>query len=498
MSDLWMILVLLGVSIVLAVVVFNWWQEKKYRRDVEYRFSHTRGDVLETESATAKASDSLKTDATKKEPLNKANTQKNTVSEDVEGWMSEPRVRQSTTSQSTKVEPDFTLGESAKAKINAATTAAFDKNGLNLNKQANQSPASAAAKVTQSKAEPLNVEPPKVEPTIFAKPETSAPVAQSFDDVDQASVFEQPALDFTQEVAADEGEPAFAQPAQIEEPALPLAVHPCMDWIGLIDAPLGVMLAELEDMQAEVRTFPQHATLWAQSSTSGDWQDVLLLDAKAMQDQTPASQVACSLQLADRGGPVDEDTLKRFQKSMETLARALGLTVGWQGGYEPSQQAQSIDGFCIEVDKAVEFHVLANQGMFHATKLRGLAEACGMRLSADGRFELFNTDGQLAFSVRNYEGKPFSAEMLKTAVMTGVTFQLDIPTTPNNLQVFDHMVDIAENMASSLSGSMIDVNRKAIGDAQLDKIRQQLKNISNAMAAQGITPGSSHAKRLFS
>ena len=53
-------------------------------------------------------------------------------------------------------------------------------------------------------------------------------------------------------------------------------------------------------------------------------------------------------------------------------------------------------------------------------------------------------------------------------------------------------------MASSLSASMIDVNRKAIGDAQLDKIRQQLKNISNAMAAQGITPGSSHAKRLFS
>jgi FtsZ-interacting cell division protein ZipA len=45
MSDLWMILVLLGVSIVLAVVVFNWWQEKKYRKDVEYRFSHTRTDV---------------------------------------------------------------------------------------------------------------------------------------------------------------------------------------------------------------------------------------------------------------------------------------------------------------------------------------------------------------------------------------------------------------------------------------------------------------------
>ena len=483
MSDLWMILVLLGVSIVLAVVVFNWWQEKKYRRDVEYRFSHTRGDVLDSDAAAVKTADVTKADVQKKSPLKKVDIDKHVLSEDVEGWMSEPRVRQST--QSTKIEPDFTVGESAKAKINAATTATFDKNGLNLHKQPAQAPAKST--VTPLKPEPAKTEPSKIEPSIAAKPEVNAPVAQSFDE--PAPVFEQPALDF----------PAEAAPVStLEEPRLPAAVHPSMDWVGLIDAPLGVMLAELEDMQAEVRTFPQHATLWAQSSTTGDWQDVLALDAKALQDQTPASQVACSLQLADRGGPVDEETLKRFQKSMETLARSLGLTVNWQGGYEPSTQAQSIDAFCIEVDKAVEFHVLANQGMFHATKLRGLAEACGMELSADGRFECFNADGQLAFTVRNYEGKPFSAEMLKTAVMTGVTFQLDIPTTPNNLQVFDHMVEIAASMASSLSASMIDVNRKAIGESQLDKIRQQLNNISNAMAAQGITPGSSHAKRLFS
>lgn len=455
MSDLWMILVLLGVSIVLAVVVFNWWQEKKYRRDVEYRFSHTRGDVLDNESP-AKTKDSLK----------KNTPEKNPVSEDIEGWMSEPRVR-----QSPKFEPDFAAGEPAPAKKTAG-----DKSGLNFNKQPGEAPIAT----------------PKVEPSIASVAPVIAPVAEI------PSPAANPSIPDPMHAFAEEEAVIVAESALAVDAALPAAVHTAMDWIGLIDAPLGVMLAELEDMQAEVRTFPQHATLWAQNSITGDWQDVLGLDAKAMQDQTPASQVACSLQLADRGGPIDEETLKRFQKSMETLARALGLTVRWQGGYEPSQQAQSIDAFCIEVDKAVEFHVLANQGMFHATKLRGLAEACGMQLTEDGRFELFNHDGQLEFSVRNYEGKPFSAEMLKSAVMTGVTFQLDIPTTPHSLQVFDHMVEIASNMASSLSASLIDVNRKPIGDLQLDKIRQQLRNISNAMAAQGIVPGSSHAKRLFS
>lgn len=60
------------------------------------------------------------------------------------------------------------------------------------------------------------------------------------------------------------------------------------------------------------------------------------------------------------------------------------------------------------------------------------------------------------------------------------------------------LASVPRHLATSLNAALIDVNRKAIGDPQLDKIRQQLKNISNAMATQGIIPGSSHAKRLFS
>lgn len=464
MSDLWMILVLLGVSIVLAVVVFNWWQEKKYRKDVEYRFSHTRADVLDGDVSAGQAKDNLK---------RSPGAEKNPLSEDVEGWMSEPRVR-----QSAKFEPDFSVSNSPKGKPVAPQPHAKTE----LNKPASE------VRATPSKVEPSN-------------PEVQAPITDSSSEPDTPA--------FEQEVAVtvagsatvptqDATLPDQAAPASAPAISLPPTLHTAMDWVGVIEAPLGVMLIELEDIQAEVRTFPHHATLWAQSTVASTWTDVLAMDAVAMKNQTTLSQVVCSLQLADRGGPVDQETLVRFRKSMETLARALGLTIDWQGDYEPSQQAQAIDAFCIDVDKAVEFHVLANQGMFHATKLRGLAEASGMQLSDDGRFELFNSEGSFEFSVRNYEGKPFSAEMLKTAVMTGVTFQLDIPTTSNSLQVFDHMVELARNMASSLSAGLIDVNRKPIGDAQLDKIRQQLKNISNAMTAQGIAPGSSHAKRLFS
>lgn len=457
MSDLWMILVLLGVSIVLAVVAFNWWQEKKYRRDVEYRFSQTRVDVLDGGAPAV-------------------TSEKNKSAEEVEGWMSEPRVR-----QSAKFEPSFSVEPSKPATVASEPLdrASVTKLAADLQVTQVQQTASQAIKPQQPKQAPAA-------PVASQEPLAFAARSETEDATDDAAELPE-------------------QPQLVEIPqavlVLPPAVNPAMDLIGVIAAPLGIAVIELADLQAEVSTFPQHAALWALNevlSTHANWLDLLDPHAAALHAQSSVTQVVCGLQLADRGGPVDADTLKRFQKSMETLARQLGLQVEWQGQHPPAEQAQIIDAFCIEVDKAVEFHVLAGQGMFHATKLRGLAEASGLRLSEQGRFELITSDGHLAFSVRNYEGKPFSAEMLKTAVMTGVTFQLDIPTTPNNVQVFDHMIEVARGIAHSLGGSMIDVNRKPIGDTQLSKIRQQLKTISSAMAEKGILPGSSHAKRLFS
>lgn len=495
MSDLWMILVLLGVSVVLAVVVFNWWQEKKYRRDVEYRFSQTRVDVLDNEAPEADG---------KREPASKVD--KHTVSEDMEGWMSEPRVR-----QTAKFEPSFNLGEPSKQPVAGAdisdkaatpasnaevktgyTSATATTQALSQSTKPHTAPAQQATPAQRVTSAQMHAQQASPEAATLSRSPLSPP-----------PIVSQEPLAFAASPDDDDLEDAVTpeQPQLVEAPqaevAIPPALNIAMDLVGVIAAPLGVASAELEDLQAEIRTFPQHAALWALNGQA-QWLDLLGLERAALQQQVTMTQVVCGLQLADRGGPVDADTLKRYQKSMDTLARQLGLQVEWQGDHAPAQQAQLIDAFCIEVDKAVEFHVLAGQGMFHATKLRGLAEASGLRLSEQGRFELLNNEGQLEFSVRNYEGKPFSADMLKTAVMTGVTFQLDIPTTPNNVQVFDHMIEVARGMAQSLGGNMIDVNRKPIGDPQLGKIRQQLNTISAAMAEKGILPGSSHAKRLFS
>lgn len=414
--------------------------------------------------------------------------------------MSEPRVRIPNVdipqSAKQKIEPSFTLNAAALSKTVGASSEAVATTPPLVDaptKQTVQSSSAQVLKVATKVVPPSNQQPFSLEPSSPRVTSTSLPETYVPDELALKA-----AESGTESDDVNINHSSVAQQSFVRLPvSLPVVLHTAMDWVALMDAPLGVMLSQLETFQADIRTFKQHTALWVQAE-SGLWEDLLKMNQSALQSHTPVWRVACALQLADRSGPVDAETLDRFKRVVESRAKSLGLPVVWQGDYAPQQQAQKIDTFAIEVDKTVEFHLMAVQGAFHATKLRGLAEASGMYLTDKGRFDLFNNLNQLEFSLRNYEGKPFSAEMLKTAVLTAVTFQLEIPTTLNSVQVFDHMLEVATTMAQSLNATITDVNRRPLGDVQLEKIRQQLKIISENMAAQGILPGSPHALRLFS
>jgi len=79
-----------------------------------------------------------------------------------------------------------------------------------------------------------------------------------------------------------------------------------------------------------------------------------------------------------------------------------------------------------------------------------------------------------------------------------VTFQIEIPKVNNCELVFNQMIAMAQKMASSLNGRLVDDNQKPLGDLQIEKIRQQLKVIHATMVARGIMPGSPSSMRLFS
>ena len=270
---------------------------------------------------------------------------------------------------------------------------------------------------------------------------------------------------------------------------LPDATHPQVDLTAILFATKNISANQLQDLRASL------ANVGLPNSING-----LSNDDKwhVIDDKTTESfkQVACSLQLADRGGPVAKNVLNKFQFAAEDAGLSLNAHVEWQGSGDAMQRALELDQFCIEVDQLVSVHVARSEMPIHGTKFKGLAEANGLILKDDGKFYHLVNDAVL-FTVIDTNNVPFTAESLRSNVLKSITFQIEIPKVANSEQVFNQMIMMAQKMASSLSGQLVDDNQKPLGDLQIEKIRQQLKVIHATMVARGIMPGSAASMRLF-
>lgn len=437
MSDLLIILVVLGVLIVVGVLAFNWWQEKKFKSRIASDFKPSKRDVLIEDF--------------------QVNTE---------------NLRQAHVKSAAKQKVEPVIDDFSQHGIAQRKEPVFEHSLSDLPDTPTETVTARLETDAQFSAEDIALED-----------------IEAFGGTSQYTQNEPNSPD--QEVAAPVQAPSYV----MEEVSMPAELHAQIDLIAFLYAAIPIAQAKVVGLETQFKEFSEHIFAFG-LTTEDTW--VLIDEAKPEQNFT---QLAYSLQLADRGGPVTRATLNRFQHMVETIGLDLSAHVEWQGAGDPLNNAVTLDQFCIEVDKTVGFHLLANNGAsFHATKLRGLVEAQGLQLGNDGRFHHLQSVAphQLEFAIKNYEGNAFSAEMLKSSVMHGITFQLDIPTAKNSADVFDNMVQIAKHIAKSLDASIVDDNRKVLGDIQLEKIRQQLKVINATMIAKGIIPGSTHALRLFS
>ena len=102
------------------------------------------------------------------------------------------------------------------------------------------------------------------------------------------------------------------------------------------------------------------------------------------------------------------------------------------------------------------------------TRLRGVAEASGFRLSPAGRFELVKEEtGDVLYTLQNLRPDPFSAEMLRLTATNGVVFLLDVARLADPVRVFDQMKLAARRMAVTLGAELVDDNRRPLDDAAL-------------------------------
>ena len=168
-------------------------------------------------------------------------------------------------------------------------------------------------------------------------------------------------------------------------------------------------------------------------------------------------------------------------------------------GAAEAARAEELDRFCADLDVQIGLTVLkSDMGQIAGTRLRGVAEAAGFKLTPAGQFDFVQDEtGATLFSLQNYRQEPFSIENLRALTTPGVVFILDVPRVVDPVRVFDQMRLAAKRMTHTLEAVLVDDNRRALTDASLSAIRGQVQATAAALREAHIEPGSPRALRLF-
>jgi FtsZ-interacting cell division protein ZipA len=204
--------------------------------------------------------------------------------------------------------------------------------------------------------------------------------------------------------------------------------------------------------------------------------------------------------LADRNGAASRAQLEAFARVVRDIAATLGATFSLPDLAREAERAESLDRLCAELDVQIGLTVqMSEPASIAGTRLRGVAEAAGFRLSPAGRFELVNEDtGGVLYTLQNLRPDAFSAEMLRLTATNGVVFLLDVARLPDPLRTFDQMKLAARRMAATLGAELVDDNRRPLDDAALATIREQVEAAAEALRVVHVQPGSPRALALFS
>lgn len=396
MSDLQLALIVFGIVIVVAVVLYNWWQERRLMRENKLRFDNVEDDpLLRPQQPAANEEEVFRID----EPADK---------------------------------PDSPLA---------------------------------------------------VEATVFP----AAPFAAEAESVPRQSA-EEVALQATPPITRDTLAASIAGYGE-----LPANLDEQIDLIGLLVFAKSQSASAVSAVLQPIATEGKLCQCLLQDP-SGVWYNL-----SAQHDLPQLTAAICALQLADRRGPVSESTLLRFRESVERATDILEGTLEWRGAKKTLPYAVELDQFGMDVDVSVSLHIVpGDNGPFAGTKLRGLAEAAGLQLAADGAFHSLSEAGETRYTLISQDKRPFKPETLRTLFYRDLTFQLDVPRVANCSEVFGQMVQVARKLQLALGGQLVDDNQHPLSDADIDKIRQQIKAIQSRMIARGIPPGSATALRLFS
>jgi ZipA, C-terminal FtsZ-binding domain len=209
-------------------------------------------------------------------------------------------------------------------------------------------------------------------------------------------------------------------------------------------------------------------------------------------------ELRAGIQLADRQGPTEAMILNAFNDMIVQFSAQVKAVSQREEVEAALQRALEVDAFCADTDIEIAINVIGkNGGTFAVTKVRGLAESKGMLPVASGEYVQQDEHGHLLFTLRNMDPAEPPGIKRSTGYLSGLSLALDVPRTAHATKVFDQMFNVAIQFADVLQGEVVDDNRRLLTVNGRKVIADTVTEITQMMEARGVEPGGSTALRLY-
>ena len=203
------------------------------------------------------------------------------------------------------------------------------------------------------------------------------------------------------------------------------------------------------------------------------------------------------LQAVSRNGLATTQELEQFGEQVNSFAEKMNASLLLTDVETFLNVARPLDELCARVDQTIAMH-LVSRGSISGTELRAAVENLGFELGVDGAFRLPTEEGEPLFTLVTLDNTPFTASLLSSQAYRGFSMLFDITHVPAGEKQFNRFMDLAVKLSSTLSLDLVNDKLEELSTQWLKEVRSYVVARQDEMQKVGIEPGGSLAARLFS
>lgn len=288
----------------------------------------------------------------------------------------------------------------------------------------------------------------------------------------------------------DDAEAELVLPASAERKA---ALDPLIDVLAAIefDHPVSGE-AVLQHMPATRRVGSKPYAIEGLHDADGQWE--------APQAGRRYSALQAGVQLANRGGPLNEIEYSEFVVKTQALADALGGTPEFPDMRDAVARGRELDAFASQHDAQLSVTLRARHTAWSAGYVQQNAARLGFVAGVlPGRMVLpASQTGLPPILGLHYDPQAaLAADPTQTAIRE-LTLGLDVAQVPRNEQPYVRLREAAQRLAEVMDGQITDDNGQLLSTDAMDLIGSELELLYDKLDARELSAGSALARRLFS